>query len=44
MFFDLKPFDEILNLSCDLKILKMNTYGIKQKSILQKIHIIKTQN
>jgi hypothetical protein len=43
MFFHLKQVDEILSLNCDLRILKMNTYGVKQQSILQKIHIIKTQ-
>jgi hypothetical protein len=40
------PFDEILSLSFDLRPLKVNTYGTKQKSILQRIikrtHIIKT--
>ncbi len=39
------PFDEILCLSFDLRSLKMNTYGVRQKSILQNIikrtHIIK---
>jgi hypothetical protein len=40
MFFHLKPFDELLSLSCDIRILKMNTYDIKQQLILQNIHII----
>jgi hypothetical protein len=39
------PFDEILSLSFDLKPLKVNTYGIKHESILQRtitrIHTIK---
>jgi hypothetical protein len=39
------PFDEILSLSFDLRVLKMNTYGVKQESILQRTikrtHIIK---
>jgi hypothetical protein len=41
-----KMFDEFLSLSFDLKLLKMNTYGIRQELILQWIikrtHIIKT--
>jgi hypothetical protein len=40
------PFDEIFNLSFDLEPLKVNTYGVKQESIFQRIikrtHIIKT--
>jgi hypothetical protein len=39
------PFDKILNLSFDLRPLKMNTYGVRYESILQKtikrIHIVK---
>jgi flagellar basal body-associated protein FliL len=39
------PFDEILILSFDLGPLKVNTYGVRQESILQRtikrIHIIK---
>jgi hypothetical protein len=30
------PFDEILSLSFDLGPLKVNTYGVRQESILQK--------
>jgi hypothetical protein len=44
--FKPNPFDEILSLNFDLGSLKMNTYGIKQKSILQRTikrtHTIKT--
>jgi hypothetical protein len=40
------PFDEILSLSFDLGLLKVNTFGIIHDSILQQIikrtHIIKT--
>jgi len=43
--FKPNPFDEILSLNFDLGPLKVNTYGVKQKSILQKTikrtHIIK---
>ncbi len=39
------PFNKILSLSFDLRPLKMNTYGVKQESILQRTikwtHIIK---
>jgi hypothetical protein len=38
-------FDEIWSLNFDLRPLKMNTYGVKQESILQRTikntHIIK---
>jgi hypothetical protein len=30
------PFDKILNLSFDLEPLKVNTYGVKYESILQR--------
>jgi hypothetical protein len=40
------PFDEIVSLSFDSRPLKVNTYGVKLESILQrtikKTHIIKT--
>jgi hypothetical protein len=40
------PFDKILSLSFDLEPLKVNTYGIRHESILQRTikrtHIIKT--
>jgi hypothetical protein len=40
------PFDEILSLNFDLGPLKVNTYDVKQRLILQRtikrVHIIKT--
>jgi hypothetical protein len=39
------PFDKIFNLSFDLEALKVNTYGVRHESILQRTikrtHIIK---
>jgi hypothetical protein len=31
------PFDEILSLNFDLGHLKMNTYGVKQESICERL-------